>query len=76
MTDLDLLDPDTGTDFYAPVSTDAIASLVAQYDAMRSRIEQIAASVTGENTAAIGYFLEGNADRNSRWAALPAWASA
>ena len=69
MTDLDLLDPDTGADFYAPVSTDAITSLVAQYDAMRSRIEQIAASVSGENTAAIGYFLDGNADRNSRWAA-------
>jgi hypothetical protein len=69
MTDLDLLDADTGSDFFAPVSTDAISGMVAQYDAMRQRIERIADMVAGENEAAISYFLDGNADRGSRWAA-------
>lgn len=67
--ELDLLDADTEADFFAPVSTDAISSMVAQYDAIRGRIEQIAAVVTGEMASAISYFLDGNADSNSRWAA-------
>jgi hypothetical protein len=69
MTDLDLLDADTGSDFFAPVSTDAISGMVAQYDAMRQRIERIADMIAGENEAAMSYFLDGNADRGSRWAA-------
>lgn len=60
---------DDSADFFAPVSTDAIAAMVAQYQAMRDRIEQLASAVTGEMAAAMAYFLDGNADRNSRWAA-------
>lgn len=66
-TDFDLVDD--SADFFAPVSTDAIASMVAQYQAMRGRVEQIAEVVTGEMAAAMRYFLDGNADANSRWAA-------
>lgn len=56
-------------DFFAPVSTDAISSMVAEYDALKGRIEQIAAVVTGEMAVAMQYFLEGNSDERSRWAA-------
>lgn len=69
MTDLDLLDAAGGPEFFAPVSTDAISSMVAQYDAVRARIEHVASIVAGENQAAMQYFLDGNADSNSRWAA-------
>lgn len=65
-TNLDIIDD--GADFFAPVSTDAIASMVAQCQAMRDRIEQLAAAVTGEMAVAMRYFLDGNGD-NSRWAA-------
>ena len=68
MTDLDLLDAQP-SDFFAPVSTDAISSMVAQYDSVRARIEHIASIIAGENQAAMQYFLDGNADSNSRWAA-------
>ncbi len=68
--DFEILDPvESGAEFFAPVSTDAISAMVAQYDAVRSRIEQIASVVTGEMASAMSYFLEGNADTNSRWAA-------
>lgn len=66
-TNLDIIDD--GADFFAPVSTDAIASMVAQCQAMRDRIEQLASAVTGEMAVAMRYFLDGNADTNSRWAA-------
>lgn len=65
-TNLDIIDD--GAEFFAPVSTDAIASMVAQCQAMRDRIEQLAAAVTGEMAVAMRYFLDGNGD-NSRWAA-------
>ena len=68
MNDLDIL-TDDAADFFAPVSTDAISSMVAQYDATRARIEQLASLVTGEMAAAMSYFLDGNADTNSRWSA-------
>jgi len=45
MTDLDLLDAQP-SDFFAPVSTDSITSMVAQYNAVRARIEQIAPAGT------------------------------
>lgn len=65
----DIIVPGAETEFFAPVSTDAIAMLVAQYDAMRARVEQIAAIVTGEMAAAMHYFIEGNGgDSSSRWA--------
>lgn len=47
-------------EFFAPVSSDLIDSLVGQYDAMKSRIEQVAEMVTGETAGAISYFLDGN----------------
>ena len=68
MTEIDLIDP--GTEFFAPVSTDAISGMVAQYNAVRGRIEQISSIVTGEMAAAMSYFLDGNTDSNSRYSAL------
>lgn len=53
-------------DFFAPASTDLIDSLVAQYDATKGRIEQIAGMVTGEIAGAMSYFLDGNG-RDSRY---------
>lgn len=68
MTTIDLIEP--GAQFFAPVSTDAISGMVAQYDAVRGRIEQISSIVTGEMAAAMSYFLDGNTDSNSRYSAL------
>lgn len=51
-------------DFFAPVSTDLISSLVAQYVGTRQRIDQIAETVTGEVAGAMHYFLEGNGRDN------------
>lgn len=67
MTNLDIIDD--SAEFFAPVSTDAIAGMVAQYQGIRTRIEQMASAITGEMTVAMRYFLDGNADANSRWAA-------
>ncbi len=48
------------SEFFAPVSSDLIDSLVGQYDSMKTRIEQVAEMVTGETAGAISYFLDGN----------------
>jgi hypothetical protein len=52
-----------GDQFFAPASTDLIDGLVAQYQAMLARIQEVGAMVTGETAGAIGYFLEGNSER-------------
>lgn len=67
MTTIELIEP--GAEFFAPVSTDAISGMVAQYNAVRARIENISSLVTGEMAAAMSYFLGGNTDANSRYAA-------
>lgn len=52
--------------FFAPAATDMVDGLVGQYQAMRRRIEDLAATVTGETVGAIQYFLDGNADSRDR----------
>jgi hypothetical protein len=59
---------DDSAEFFAPASFDMIDGLISQYQAMRKRIEQVAAMVTGETAGAIGYFLDGNGS-DSRYAA-------
>lgn len=48
----------------ALVSFDTIDNLIAQYRATRSRVEQIAALISGEMTNAVSYFLAGNCSRD------------
>lgn len=54
--------------FFAPVTSDIFATLVGQYQHMRTRIEQLADLVAGEAGAAVPYFLEGNVENSGRWA--------
>lgn len=57
---------DDSREFFAPTSSDMIDGLLSQYQSMRARIEQIAAMIDGEMSAAVEYFLDGNRDRD-RW---------
>jgi hypothetical protein len=52
--------------FFAPAATDMVDGLVGQYQVMRRRIEDLAATVTGETVGAIQYFLDGNVDSRDR----------
>lgn len=54
--------------FFAPVTSDIFATLVGQYQHMRTRIEQLADLIAGETGAAVPYFLEGNVENSGRWA--------
>lgn len=53
--------------FFAPVTSDVFATLVGQYQHMRTRIEELADLVAGEAGAAVPYFLEGNVENSGRW---------
>lgn len=53
--------------FFAPVPSDVFTTLVAQYQHMRTRIEELADLVAGEAGAAVPYFLEGNVENSGRW---------
>lgn len=56
-TQFDLVD-DSAT-FFAPASTDMVDSLLAQYRAMRGKIERLAAAMAGPDfEGAMGYFAE------------------
>ena len=54
-------------DFFAPVSSDLLDSLIGQYRAMRSVVEYVSNAVTGETATAVRYLLEGNQDRSTRY---------
>lgn len=57
-----------GTEFFAPVSTDLVDSLIGQYKQMRANVENVAAFISGgDNAAAISYFLSGNQDKHTRF---------
>ena len=50
--------------FFAPVSSDMVDGLIGQYQNMRGRIDTVASFVADAvNGAAIGYFIDGNVDR-------------
>jgi len=53
---------DESAQFFAPVSSDIFNELLGQYKAMRARIEALSEHVSGENMAALEYFLDGNKD--------------
>lgn len=57
------------SEFFAPAATDMVDGLMGQYRAMRHRVEEVAAMVTGETAGAVTYFLEANA-REQRYGAL------
>lgn len=49
------------SEFFAPMATDLVQSLVGQYDAARKRIDAMAAAVSSEACrGALHYFVEGN----------------
>lgn len=57
-----------GEQFFAPVSSDLVDSLIGQYRAMRLNVEAVSAFVNGgENSTAIAYFLDGNYDESARY---------
>lgn len=55
--------------FFAPVSFDLVDSLVAQYQIVRQRIDELAGTVMGDRyQGAMQYFLDGNQTETSRHA--------
>ncbi|MGV0087398.1 DUF4942 domain-containing protein (plasmid) [Rahnella aceris] len=49
------------SDFFAPVSSDLVDTLLGSYQSMRKRIEMLSSMIhDGDNSTAIRYFLEGN----------------
>jgi hypothetical protein len=58
--DLDVLDREPET-FFAPVATDLIEGLLAEYEARKRQVLQLHAVVTGELGNAVHYFIEANA---------------
>lgn len=54
-------------DFFAPVSSDLLDSLIGQYRAMRSVVEYVSNAVTGDTATAVRYLLEGNQDHSTRY---------
>ena len=70
MSGADVVDVDGGlvleepSTFFAPAPTDAIEELLAHYRGLRQQIAAVAAFQNGrEAQSVLGYFLEGNADR-------------
>lgn len=57
----DIIDIDQSTEFFAPVSSDLVDSLVGQYNLARARIEHVSHIVNGDEYAGvIRYFIDGN----------------
>lgn len=60
-------------EFFAPASTDMVDGLVGRYNAMRKRVEEVAALLDGDRKGVINYFIEGNRKQdNSRYSSLSA----
>jgi hypothetical protein len=60
-------------EFFAPVSTGMIEGMVAGYQAMRHKIEQVAALFQGDRAKVVDYFIDGNRRMdNSRYSSLSA----
>lgn len=52
---------DDSAEFFAPMASDLIDSLIGEYNGIRRRIEALAAAVRGEQCAGVlHYFVEGN----------------
>lgn len=65
-TMIELIELEAEGEFFAPAATDMIDWLVGQYRATREKIEQIAATITGDTAWAISYFLDGNGKDGGR----------
>lgn len=65
---------DAGTSqFFAPVASDLVDGLVGQYQAMRTRIEKVAALFEGDLGGVVHYFIEGNRSGDgSRYSSITA----
>lgn len=60
-------------EFFAPASTDMVDGLVGRYNAMRKRVEEVAALLDSDRKGVINYFIEGNRKHdNSRYSSLSA----
>lgn len=60
-------------EFFAPTSTTALDSLIAQYQAMRQKIEAVSEYVKGDQAqGAFGYFFKGSKERFERYIPDPA----
>lgn len=57
---------DDTREFFAPVSSDVINTMLGKYQQQRGYIDQIAGMVTGEIGGAINWFIDGNRDDYSR----------
>jgi hypothetical protein len=65
LAEVDLVDE---SEFFAPVSSDVIDSLIGRYQDMRARIEQVGEVINSERFAgAVQYFLDGNSDQDRRY---------
>lgn len=59
--------------FFAPVASDLVDGLVGQYQAMRTRIEKVAALFEGDLAGVVHYFIEGNRSGDgSRYSSITA----
>ncbi|MFC3107373.1 DUF4942 domain-containing protein [Undibacterium arcticum] len=61
---------DDTREFFAPVSSDVIDGLLAQYQQQRSYIDHIAGIASGDMGNAINWFIDGNRDRASHMPAV------
>ncbi|MFD2271385.1 DUF4942 domain-containing protein [Undibacterium arcticum] len=61
---------DDTREFFAPVSSDVIDGLLAQYQQQRSHIDHIAGIAAGDMGNAINWFIDGNRDRASHMPAV------
>jgi hypothetical protein len=65
VAEVDLVDD---SEFFAPVASDVIDSLIGRYQDMRARIEQVGEVINSERFAgAVQYFLDGNSDPGRRY---------
>lgn len=56
---------DDTSHFFAPVPSDLVDSLIGRYQDLRARISRMA-ELVADDSAAVGFFLDGNVDYNRR----------
>ncbi|MEN6544470.1 MAG: DUF4942 domain-containing protein [Armatimonadia bacterium] len=58
---------DDSAEFFAPMSSDLIDSLIGQYKQERARIDQVAEVMAGELGGVVHYFIDGNKSERDGW---------
>ena len=61
---VEVLAMDDPAEFFAPVASDVVDSLIGQYQSTRQRIDSIYGLIAGEMAGAMEYILEGNRSPN------------